>query len=57
MESWYLVIALNRGAETVPVRVPVSDYEHCIARGKYAETLAATLKDVKIEWSCQPSQQ
>ena len=56
MESWFLLMFLTRENETVPVRVPMEGYERCMEEGKYAETIASKLKDVKFTWSCQSSQ-
>jgi hypothetical protein len=53
MESWVLLIMLTRGSETVPVRVPMSGYERCMEAGHQAETLASTLKDAKVTWTCE----
>jgi hypothetical protein len=56
MESWILLLIVTRGSETVPVRVPMSGYEQCMAAGHYAEIVASKLKDVKVNWTCQSSQ-
>lgn len=55
MEAWFLVMLLTRNGASVPVQVPVSGYERCMAQGRYAETAVEKLKDVKVVWSCQPS--
>ena len=34
---------LSRGTTTVPVRVPMQGYEHCMAARTEAERIAATL--------------
>ena len=47
MESWFLLMLLTRGGESVPIRVPMTGYEQCMAEGHYAETIASQLKDVR----------
>jgi hypothetical protein len=56
MEKWVLVMILSRDDETVPVRVPMKSYEQCMAEGNYAESVASNRKDIKIVWTCQPSE-
>jgi hypothetical protein len=46
----------NSRQRTVPVRVPMEGYERCMEQGKYAETIASKLRDVKVTWSCQTSE-
>jgi hypothetical protein len=55
METWVLLMTLTRSGETVPVRVPMNDYEQCMEGGHHAEDIAASLKGVKITWSCELS--
>ena len=40
---------LTRGSESVPVRVPISGYEQCMEEGRYVETVASKLDDVKCD--------
>ena len=55
MESWFLPMLLTRGGESVPIRVPMTGYEQCMAEGHYAETIASQLKDVRVDRSCKPT--
>jgi len=56
MEAWILLMIVTRGNETVQARVPMSDYEQCMAAGHYAEFVASQFKDVKVNWTCQSNQ-
>ena len=44
MESWFLLMLLTRGDESVPIRVLMTGYEQCMAEGHYAETIASQLR-------------
>ena len=55
MESWFLLMLLTHGGESVPIRVPMTGYEQCMAEGHYAETIASQLKDVRVDRSCKPT--
>jgi hypothetical protein len=55
-ESWFLLMIVVRHGESVHVRLPMEGFEECMAEGERAESVAAKLKGVKVNWACETSQ-